>query len=196
VALDPHKWLYSPLEAGCTLVRNVADLPDTFAFHPDYYKFDLDGDQPPTNYYELGLQNSRGFRALKVWLAFKHTGGPAFVETIRQDIALAQAMSKFISDHEELESFTCHLSITTFRYVPKDLEERKDEQLNYLNELNEMLLNQLQKEGEIFVSNAILQGTYALRACIVNFRTTLNEIEKLPAIVTRIGRELDGKLRG
>ena len=195
VALDPHKWLYSPLEAGCTLVKNPQDLPETFAFHPDYYKFDLEGDQPPTNYYELGLQNSRGFRALKVWLAFKHVGGPAFVETIRQDIALAQAMAEIISDHEELESFTCHLSITTFRFVPKDLEETKDEQLNYLNELNEKLLNQLQEEGEVFVSNAVLQGTYALRACIVNFRTTLKEVEKLPGIVTRIGRELDGRMR-
>ena len=62
VALDPHKWLYSPLEAGCTLVRNSRDLPDTFSFQPDYYKFDIEGELPPTNYYELGLQNSRGFR--------------------------------------------------------------------------------------------------------------------------------------
>ncbi|MCZ6673624.1 MAG: aminotransferase class V-fold PLP-dependent enzyme [Verrucomicrobia bacterium] len=121
VALDPHKWLYSPIEAGCTLVRNAQDLPDTFSFQPDYYQFDIEGDQPPTNYYELGLQNTRGFRALKVWLAFRQVGSSAFVETIRQDIQLAQAMYDAFAAHEELEAFTCHLSITTFRYVPQYL---------------------------------------------------------------------------
>jgi glutamate/tyrosine decarboxylase-like PLP-dependent enzyme len=179
----------------CTLVKNPQDLPDTFAFHPGYYQFDLEGDQPPTNYYELGLQNTRGFRALKVWLAFKQVGGPAFVEMIRQDIQLAQAVKEAISQEKELEALTCHLSITTFRYVPKDLEHTKDEQLSYLSELNEKLLNQFQEEGEVFVSNAVLQGTYALRACIVNFRTTLKKIEKIPGIIIRIGQELDAKMR-
>ncbi|MDB2499740.1 aminotransferase class V-fold PLP-dependent enzyme [bacterium] len=195
VALDPHKWLYAPLEAGTTLVKNPQDLSDAFAFNPDYYQFDLEGDQPPTNYFELGLQNSRGFRALKVWLGFKQVGGPAFVDMIRQDIQLAQAIKEVIDQSKELESFTRHLSITTFRYVPNDLSDQKAEQLDYLNQLNEALLTQLQKEGEAFVSNAVLHGTYVLRACIVNFRTTLNEIEKLPEIVIRIGRSLDVDMR-
>lgn len=195
VALDPHKWLYSPLEAGCTLVKDPRDLSDAFAFNPDYYEFDVEGDQPPTNYYELGLQNSRGFRALKVWLGFKQVGGPAFVEMIRQDIHLAQAMKEAVDQQDELESLTCHLSITTFRFVPKDLEDDKEGQLEYLNKLNEAILTQVQQEGEIFVSNAVLQGTYALRACIVNFRTSLKEIEKLPDIVVRHGKALDKELR-
>ena len=195
VALDPHKWLYSPLEAGCTLVKDPRDLSDAFAFHPDYYEFDLEGDQPPTNYFELGLQNSRGFRALKVWLGFKQVGGPAFVDMIRQDIELAQAMRDVVNHHEELEALTCHLSITTFRFVPKDLHDEKERQLDYLNKLNEAILTQIQQAGELFVSNAVLQGTYALRACIVNFRTSLNEVEKLPEIVLRIGRSLDAEMR-
>ena len=114
---------------------------------------------------------------------------------IRQDIQLAQAMKEAISQEKELEALTCHLSITTFRYVPKDLEHTKDEQLSYLSELNEKLLNQFQEEGEVFVSNAVLQGTYALRAYIVNFRTTLKKIEKIPGIIIRIGQELDAKMR-
>ena len=196
VALDPHKWLYSPIEAGCTLVRNSQNLSDTFAFHPDYYKFDLDGDQPPTNYYELGLQNTRGFRALKVWLAFKQVGSSAFVEMIRQDIQLAQAMKDALDAHNDLEAFTCHLSINTFRFVPEDLAEEKDANLDYLNQLNEALLNQLQKDGDVFVSNAVLDGNYLLRACIVNFRTTLKHVEMLPGIVCKLGRKLDKELRG
>lgn len=195
VALDPHKWLYAPLEAGCTLVRNPQDLPDTFAFHPDYYQFDLEGDQPPTNFYELGLQNSRGFRALKVWLAFKQVGAQAFVDMIRQDILLAQAMQAVVNDHPELEALTCNLSITTFRYVPEDLSDSKDGQLVHLNQLNEKLLTRLQEEGDVFLSNAVLHGVYALRACIVNFRTTLTHVEELPHLIVKIGRQIDGELR-
>ena len=117
------------------------------------------------------------------------------MDMIREDIQLAQAMKEIIDQTDELESFTCHLSITTFRFVPQDLEDKKEEQLEYLNKLNETLLTRLQQEGEVFVSNAVLQGTYALRACIVNFRTSLKEVEKLPQITLRIGRALDKELR-
>lgn len=195
VALDPHKWLYAPLEAGCTLVKNPQDLPDTFSFHPDYYKFDVPGEDPATNFYEFGLQNSRGFRALKVWLAFKQVGVDAFIDMIHEDILLAQAMYEAVQNHPQLEALTCHLSITTFRYVPDDMVESRDEHLDYLNTLNEALLTRLQQEGEMFVSNAVLKGIYALRACIVNFRTTLRHVEELPHLVARIGRQVDAELR-
>jgi aromatic-L-amino-acid decarboxylase len=195
LALDPHKWLYSPLEAGCVLVRDAGTLLDTFSFHPDYYKFDQDGEHPPTNYYELGLQNSRGFRALKVWLAFRQVGGPAFSEMIRQDIQLARAMMDAVSAHPDLEAFTCHLSITTFRFVPPDLDISRADRQTYLNELNEALLGRLQEDGDAFLSNAVLQGDFVLRACIVNFRTSLRDVQMLPDMVARIGRELDSSLR-
>jgi aromatic-L-amino-acid/L-tryptophan decarboxylase len=195
VALDPHKWLYSPLEAGCVLVREAQTLPDTFSFHPDYYRFEGEGEHPPTNYYELGLQNSRGFRALKVWLAFRQVGSAGFIEMIRQDIQLAQAMRSLIAAQAELEAFTCHLSITTFRYVPAELALTGDDRTAYLNQLNEALLKQLQLEGEAFVSNAVLNGNFVLRACIVNFRTSLMDVQMLPGIVVRIGREQDARLR-
>jgi glutamate/tyrosine decarboxylase-like PLP-dependent enzyme len=195
IALDPHKWLYSPLEAGCVLVREAQALPDTFSFHPDYYRFEGEGEHPPTNYYELGLQNSRGFRALKVWLAFRQVGSAGFVAMIREDIRLAQAMRSEIAAHSELEVFTCHLSITTFRYVPADLALTGDDRTAYLNQLNEALLKQLQLEGEVFVSNAVLNGNFVLRACIVNFRTSLEDVRMLPGIVLRLGREQDARLR-
>lgn len=195
VALDPHKWLYSPLEAGCVLVREARRLPDTFSFHPDYYRFEGEGEHPPTNYYELGLQNSRGFRALKVWLAFRQAGSAGFIEMIRQDIQLAQAMRSLIAAQAELEAFTCHLSITTFRYVPAELALTGEDRTAYLNQLNEALLTQLQLEGEAFVSNAVVNGNFVLRACIVNFRTSLKDVQMLPGMVVRIGREQDARLR-
>src|SRR5690606_12518483 len=71
LAVDPHKWLYAPIEAGCTLVRDQEALRGTFAYTPPYYHFERAEQVPPPNYYELGPQNSRGFRALKVWLALR-----------------------------------------------------------------------------------------------------------------------------
>ncbi len=76
IALDPHKWLYAPLEVGCTLVKNPQHLIDTYSSHPVYYNFSTTDDEPSLNYYEYGFQNSRGFRALKVWMALQQMEGP------------------------------------------------------------------------------------------------------------------------
>ena len=109
--------------------------------------------------------------------------------------------------HPELQAFTQGLSITTFRYVPPDLggvmnhartviHHAPTEQVEaYLNQLNAELLTRLQKSGEAFLSNAVVEGRFLLRACVVNFRTSLEDIEALPAIVSRIGKEVDAAMR-
>ena len=86
VAVDPHKWLYAPLEAGCALVRDAAALRAAFAYHPPYYHFD----EHATNFLDYGPQNSRGFRALKVWLAMKHIGADGYRQMIGDDIRLSR----------------------------------------------------------------------------------------------------------
>src|SRR5262249_31465792 len=156
VAVDPHKWLYAPLEAGCALVRDVGALRRAFAYHPPYYRFD----EQLLNFVEHGPQNSRGFRALKVWLALRHVGAAGYRQMIGDDIALARRMADEVERHPDLELMTQSLSITTFRYVPRDLEP--DAAGEYLNTLNAALLDALQRDGEIFVSNAVIGGRYAL----------------------------------
>lgn len=196
IALDPHKWLYAPLEAGCVLVRDPQTLVDAFSFHPEYYLFDQDEGQadpdelPAVNYYELGPQNSRGFRTLKVWLAWRQAGRDGYIRMIRDDIALAKALYERVCGHPELEALTHSLSITTFRYVPETIPDGVGNRDDWLNELNRDLLKKLQSEGKVYLSNAVIDGCFALRACIVNFRTTLNEIEVVPEMVADIGREL------
>jgi aromatic-L-amino-acid decarboxylase len=186
IALDPHKWLYSPLEAGCTLVKKPQHLIDTFSSHPEYYNFS-DNDH---NFYEFGLQNSRGFRALKVWLALKQIGKNGYIQMINEDIDLAKMLFDKSNIHPELEAITHSLSITTFRYVP---EENLSE--TYLNTLNEELLNDLQSGGELFVSNAIIKTKYCLRACIVNFRTSEKDIHEMIEIIVRVGRKKHQSLK-
>ena len=195
IALDPHKWLYSPIEAGCSLVRDPNHLLETFSHHPVYYNFEGTEEDPPINYHEYGLQNTRGFRALKVWLGLRHVGRDGYVRMIGDDIALAQALYKAVGAHPELEAATQHLSITTFRFVPSDLPSDPTAVEPYLNDLNEELLNRLQRSGEAFVSDAVVEGKYLLRVCIVNFRTTLSDVEALPEIVVRLGGKLDSEIR-
>ena len=193
LAVDPHKWLYAPLEAGCVLVRNPHVLAETFGYHPTYYHFDTPGEEPPINYYELGLQNSRGFRALKVWLVLRQAGRDGYIRMIGDDCRLAELLYQGAAEHPELEALSLGLSIATFRYVPTDLDAASAD--TYLDELNEAVLERLKTGGEMFVTNAVVHGHFALRACIVNFRTTEADIAMIPEIVARTGRALDAELR-
>src|SRR5207253_4955752 len=106
VAVDPHKWLYAPLEAGCALVRNPDRLRDAFAYHPPYYHFE----ERATNYVDYGPQNSRGFRALKVWLALRQVGAAGYRTMIGDDIRLARALADIVAHHPELQLVTQDLS--------------------------------------------------------------------------------------
>ena len=193
VAVDPHKWLYSPLEAGCALVRDAGMLRAAFAYHPPYYHFD----ETATNYVDLGPQNSRGFRALKVWLALRQVGAAGYRQMIADDMRLSRAMAAAVGRHPELQLVTQELSITTFRYVPADLRAGigEDAVERHLDALNRELLDRMQRGGETFVSNAVIHGRYVLRACIVNFHTSLADAEAVPALAARIGRELDARTR-
>jgi aromatic-L-amino-acid/L-tryptophan decarboxylase len=191
VAVDPHKWLYAPLEAGCAFVRNREDLKNAFSWHPPYYHF---GDEA-TNYHDLGPQNSRGFRALKVWLALQQAGRDGYAQMIADDVGLSRKLFDRIGQYSELEPLTQSLSIATFRFVPADLDGKGAKDQAYIDELNRELLTRLQNSGEVYLSNAVIRGRFALRACIVNFRTSENDIAALPQLVIRLGRDLDSILR-
>lgn len=185
IAIDPHKWLYCPLEAGCTLVKDPDTLRHAFSTHPVYYNF---GDEDPSihNFYEYGLQNSRGFRALKVWCILQQAGRSGYEEMINHDIRMSKLLFELAENNTELEAITQNLSITTFRYKPSDHNYSEDK----LNELNEKLLNVLQKGGELFISNALINDKYCLRACIVNFRTSEKDIEQTIEIIVRVGKQI------
>ncbi len=195
IALDPHKWLYSPLEAGCTLVKDPNHLIETYSSHPVYYNFGNNEEALTQNYYEYGLQNSRGFRALKVWLALQQVGRSGYIKMIDEDIQLSRLLFEKADNHPELEAITQNLSIATFRYVPSDYAGEAEHKEAYLNKLNEALLNDLQQGGEVFLSNAVMNEKYCLRGCIVNFRTSVKDIEDIIEIVVTEGRKIHGKLQ-
>jgi len=195
VAVDPHKWLYAPLEAGCALVRSSGKLLDAFEFRPPYYRGPEESEEFP-DYHSYGMQNSRGFRALKVWLALRLAGRDGYRRMIGDDMALAKRLFEAARKHPELEAVTLGLSITTFRFIPPDLAAARTEaDEEYLDRLNAALLERLQHEGEVYLSNAVVRGRYLLRSCVVNFRTSERDIDAIPEIVARSARALDRQMR-
>lgn len=191
VALDPHKWLYIPVEAGLVLIRDGQAMRDTFSLVPPYLRNDGKTDEifGLPWFSEYGFQQTRGFRALKVWMSLKHHGLSGYAEAIERDIALAEHLARLVDTSEDLQRLAAGLSIVCFRYAPP--QWRGDAER--LDVLNKALLETLQRNGQAFLSSTTLDGTFVLRACIINPRTTPEDLERLVALVRDLGAQL---LRG
>jgi glutamate/tyrosine decarboxylase-like PLP-dependent enzyme len=186
IAFDPHKWLYTPLTGGCVLVRDVS-----------YTYQDKERTGRGVDGTQLGPQFSRGFWALKVWLSLLAHGRRAYAGRISHDAALARYLGERVRERPDFElSCPVGLSICCFRYVPPDLPagEGRD---GYLDFLNERLMTEVQQDGRVFFSNAVLDGRFVLRVCIVNFRTEAGDLEAVLVldVAAEIGGRLDAELR-
>jgi glutamate/tyrosine decarboxylase-like PLP-dependent enzyme len=177
------------------LVRDPGTLTDAYRWQPPYYHFEGVAGETPVNFYERGPQNSRGFRALKVWLGLRQAGRDGYRQMLGDDIRLARILYERAEAHPRIEAFTCGLSIATFRFVPEGLRPGTPEVDEYLNRLNTELLTRLQASGRAYPSNAVIRGAFVIRACIVNFRTSVADVEALPGIVAEIGEALDREMR-
>ena len=125
---------------------------------------------------EYGFQQTRGFRALKVWMALKHQGASGYRRSIERDIALAELLASLVREDDDFQLFEPQsLSIVCFRYVPRD--QRRDP--DALNALNKTLLERVQLGGEAFLSSTVMDGIFWLRACIVNPRTSADDVRSL-----------------
>jgi len=172
IAMDPHKWMYVPVECGCALVRDAGAMRDAFSLVPPY----LRDDTALPWFSEFGIQQSRGFRALKLWLTLRRIGVEGYRELITRDIALARSLRQRLGDAPDFEVIAAGpLSITCFRYRPVNLQADETE----LNRLNRALLDIVQHQGHVFLTGTELDGRFALRACIVNFRTTEPDLDVL-----------------
>ncbi|MEP7347799.1 MAG: pyridoxal-dependent decarboxylase, partial [Gemmatimonadaceae bacterium] len=180
VALDPHKWLYTPHSGGVIVVRDMQTLADAFAIDPSYVHDDKELTGRGVDLYALGPQFSRGFHALKIWVSLLAHGWKAYERRIAHDVALARYLYNCAAANPDLEPVgpVPELSIACFRYVPREFRGDRSAE-PYLNRLNERLMSELQLGGSVFPSNAVVDGRFALRACIVNFRTEAVDVEML-----------------
>jgi aromatic-L-amino-acid decarboxylase len=193
VSLDPHKWLYAPVDAGCLLFRDDRSVRSVFSpGEADYIKVHEHGDDEAFAFWDYGVELSRRFRALKIWLMLRYYGTRRVAAAISHDNAMAAYLEERVSAAEDFELLApAELSICCFRYVPVALRERlrsEDEaecaSVNAaLDELNARIMHRVQRGGRAYLSNATLGGRYALRACITNFRTTREDIEETLRIV-------------
>jgi aromatic-L-amino-acid/L-tryptophan decarboxylase len=193
VSLDPHKWLYVPVDAGCLLFRDEATVKAAFNTEDaDYIKVHGLIDDETFAYWDYGVELSRRFRALKVWLTLRYYGVRQIAEAISGDIALAGYLGELIERADDFEiAAPVELSICCFRYLPARIKERMAEpsaseldQINAeLDQLNERILSIVQKGGRAYVSNATVNGRFVLRACITNFRTTKADINETVEVV-------------
>jgi aromatic-L-amino-acid decarboxylase len=186
IALDPHKWLYTPLPAGCVLVRDMRSLADSFAVEASYVWI-AEEERRGIDFHVLGPSFSRGFTALGVWMSLLAHGRAAFARRIAHDAALAGYLGELVEEAGDFELMApVSLSICCFRYVPTAL--RNDE--GALDRLNQRLATAIHADGRTYCSNAVLNERFCLRACIVNFRTEARDMDALLAVAREHGELL------
>ena len=188
LALDPHKWLSVPVECGCALVRDAALLRDTFSMVPPYLRTEEGrgfGGLPWFS--EYGFQQTRGFRALKLWMTLLHAGRDGLAAMISRQNALARELAGLVAAAPDLELLTeVTLSICCFRYVPPGRELDNA----VLDAVNKRIMESVQAGGAAFLTQAIVNGRFALRANVLHYATTREDIEALVAVVRETGQSL------
>jgi glutamate/tyrosine decarboxylase-like PLP-dependent enzyme len=188
IAADPHKWLYVPYEAGAALVREPGRLAAAFRKFPEYLATDPESPFPgPVWFAERGVELSRGFKALKVWMGMKTHGSRAYARSIENDVELARFLAEKVDRRPEFERLAEQvLSIVNFRYRPTDRSLPDEE----IDRLNRRIVNRLVGDGSFLLAPTILKGRTAMRVCIVNFRTTEDDLTLLLDEAARVGREI------
>ena len=186
ISLDPHKWLYQPLDCGCLLYRSSEAAQKAFA-HTGEYARSLS--QDPVEgfcFFEESMELSRRFRALKLWLSLRYHGMSAFRESIANDIKHAHRLAGMIEREPKLELLApVELSAVCFRNRGSG-PMTEDE----LNRFNAAVLKSVVQRGRVYLSNAMLRGKFALRACIVNHRTRESDLESVISEVLAVAEEV------
>jgi len=173
ITLDPHKWLYQPVDCSCLLYRDFTAASAAFSHSGDYAKVLQTDPLESFAFFEESIELSRRFRALKLWLSLRYHGMRAFREAIAEDLRLAQVLAAEIDSTPALERLApVNLSAVCFRY--KTAESDK---------MNEAILSEVIRRGRVYISNATIGGRFALRACITNHRTTEADVR---AVVTEV----------
>jgi glutamate/tyrosine decarboxylase-like PLP-dependent enzyme len=188
IALDPHKWLYLPVDVGCVIYRNPEVARATFAYDAEYTR--MFGEEADEAFvcWDYGPELSRRFRALKVWMLLKGVGLDRLSEAIESNLACARHLESMVQASNDFEMVApVELSIFCFRHVPTQLKNQPPEAIDAFNE---RLLVALQRDGSSYLSNTTLAGRFVLRGCVLNYRTTLRDIEILLDDLRRVAKSL------
>jgi glutamate/tyrosine decarboxylase-like PLP-dependent enzyme len=192
IAMDAHKWLFQPFEAGCLLVKDVRRLEAAFAVQPEYLQDTRFGSDQP-NFSDRGLQLSRGFRALKVWMSIQTFGLAAFRRSVAKGILLAEEAEAYVRASQLLEiANPASLGVVCFRFNPRGSGYSAER----LERLNRSVQSRLIESGTAMTSSTRLRGTYSLRFCILNHRTMRTDVLETLRAIERFGLEADASTPG
>ena len=171
LSLDPHKWLFQPYEIGCVLVRDRRWLKDTFHYLPEYMQDTQRPEEEEVNYCDYGIQLTRSFRALKLWMSIKVFGLDAFRAAVERGFTMAEAAEEIVREMPEWTLATrAQMGILSFRYTPKDVPEAR------WNDLNRTLVARINADGFAMVSSTVVYGETVLRLCPINPRLTEEDL--------------------
>jgi glutamate/tyrosine decarboxylase-like PLP-dependent enzyme len=194
VVLDPHKWLYCPFEAGCVIVREGRLLPETFRILPEYMR-DVAREEREVNFCDYGLQLTRSFRALKVWMTFKTFGARRLRQIINQCLDLTAYAARLFRESPHLQIVTPpSLGVFTFRYVPRKLNLDDAGAETRLNRLNQRLVAKIISSQKLMLSSTQVGPRYVIRFCVLNHRTRGEDIVEALRLIENFGRELEEDL--
>src|SRR6185436_3712625 len=187
LSLDPHKWLYQPLDCGCLLYPDAGAARASFAHTGDYARSLLEDPYEGFAFFEESVELSRRFRALRLWLSLRYHGLDAFRQAIRADLALARHLGQAIEVQPELELLApIALSAVCFRHRGAKPGASEEE----VNRFNADLLRGIVAGGRVYLSNATIHGKFALRACIVNHRSTVADVEAIVSETLRVATQI------
>jgi aromatic-L-amino-acid decarboxylase len=173
ITLDPHKWLYQPVELGALLVRDGSALRRGFEISPEFLK-DVEAADGEVNFSDRGLQLTRSCRALKLWISLRYFGVSAFRSAIDNCLDLALHAQDRIESSPELELMSqASLGVVTFRRHPSDVDDEA-----ILERINASIAERIERGGEVFISTARVRGRYVLRLCILNHSTSQAEVDR------------------
>ena len=185
VTLDPHKWLFQPYETGCLMVRDPADLQRAFRIMPEYLQ-DTDLGLEHVNFADRGLQLTRSFRALKVWMAMQLHGRRAHTEAITRSIELGDQAERWLREHPDFEVLSpASLGIVCFRWNSGDAATVDDQRLE---EINRSIQTSVIEQGIAMMSSTRLDGRFSLRLCVMNHATRWSDVEITLEALARAAR--------
>ncbi|WNF00023.1 aminotransferase class I/II-fold pyridoxal phosphate-dependent enzyme [Streptomyces luomodiensis] len=190
LSIDPHKWLSVPVECGCALVRDGELLRRTFAYVPPYLHTEEGVGIGGPDFAQYGFQQTRGFRALKLWAVLRHMGLRGLREMIGRHLALARELAALIDDAPDLHmAAPVTLSVVAFRYVPAGATDDPEA----LNRLNRAIEAEVQNDGRVFLTTTRLRGRLVLRACVLHYDTRSEDLVELVHVVREVGAALAAK---
>ncbi|WP_281979317.1 pyridoxal phosphate-dependent decarboxylase family protein [Tenacibaculum mesophilum] len=186
LTVDPHKWFYQPYEIGCLLVKDASWLSGTFSEKPEYLR-DIEGNESEINFYDYGIQLTRRFRALKFYMSIKTYGLDTFKEAVTYNIQLADNVEKMLRKSRNWEIISpATLAVINFRYNPIGLNLSEKE----IDELNQKISQKIMESREAFLVTTILNKQVVLRMCLINPKTTMDDVKETLELCHQFGKEI------